>query len=216
MHNYWIRRIGALSLAIVMLAGCSREPERYDFGVAVAGGPKGWPIWGEKVVFDDRWRVGAGAIDSGYERVPPKGKVSVLSNPRKAPQTIFARWFSYRTQTFYEIHLTLPDDMAQQVARWYRQYPRSDYLHTLIVGLSGAGEAKVLWTAACMSCEWRDFSKDFQATLIAGARGQKVEGDPYPYVYQTTDFVDQGVIPLPEGFQREEMPPIKSWFSGEQ
>ncbi|GAA0697020.1 hypothetical protein GCM10009104_26440 [Marinobacterium maritimum] len=215
MHNYWARCIGALSLAILMLASCSREPERYDFAVAVAGGPKGWPVWVVDVVFDGRWRVGAGAIDSGYESVPPTGKVSVISNPREAPQEIFARWFSYRTQTFYEIHLTLPEDMAQRVARWYRQYPRRDYNHKLIVGLSGTGEAKVWWKAFCLPCD-RDRSKDLLATLVELQHGQEVEGDPYPYVYQTTDYVDEGVIPLPDGFQREEMPPIKSWFSGEQ
>ncbi len=214
MHNYWIRRIGALLLAIVMLAGCSREPERYDFGVAVAGGPKGWPVWVEDVHFDDRWGVPVGAIDSGYENTPPTGPVARMS-PKPPPQKLFARWFSYRTQTFYEIHLALPEDMAQRVARWYRKYPWRDYNHKLIVGLSGTGEAKVWWKAFCLPCD-RDRSQDLLATLIEGAQGQKVEGDPYPYVYQTTDYVDQGVIPLPDGFQREEMPPIKSWFSGEQ
>ncbi|GAA0697006.1 hypothetical protein GCM10009104_26420 [Marinobacterium maritimum] len=215
MRNDWAVRLGSLLLVVVVLVGCSREPERYDFGVAVAGGPKGWPVWVEDVHFDDRWGVPVGAIDSGYENTPPTGPVARMS-PKPPPQTIFARWFSYRTQTFYEIHLALPDDMAQQVARWYRQYPRPDYLHKFVVGLSGTGEAKVLWRASCLSCEWGDFSQDFLTTLIEGARGQEVEGDPYPYVYQTTDYVDEGVIPLPDGFQREEMPPIKSWFSEEQ
>ncbi len=39
MRNDWVVRLGALLLVVVALAGCSREPERYDFGVAVALNP---------------------------------------------------------------------------------------------------------------------------------------------------------------------------------
>lgn len=48
-----------------MVAACSAEPREYDFGVSVTGGPKGWPVWVNRVKFDGSWVVGAGAISCG-------------------------------------------------------------------------------------------------------------------------------------------------------
>jgi hypothetical protein len=55
-----------------------------------------------------------------------------------APSSVQARWFSYRTQTFYEIDLALPDTDAL-LQQWYRDFPPSQYRHYLVAGFSGRG-----------------------------------------------------------------------------
>ncbi|GAA0696991.1 hypothetical protein GCM10009104_26400 [Marinobacterium maritimum] len=39
MRNHWAVRLGSLLLVVVVLVGCSREPERYDFEEAIASTP---------------------------------------------------------------------------------------------------------------------------------------------------------------------------------
>ena len=97
-------------LLSLLMAACSSEPLKYDFAVSVAGGPEGWPVWVEEVIFDQSWGVPAGGIEYGFDQQPPRGGVAMIS-PKRAPNTVHARWFSYRTQTFYEVTFSLPNDL---------------------------------------------------------------------------------------------------------
>lgn len=188
-----------LLLGLLLLASaCEAEPElrRYDFTVQPFGGPRGWPIWVEELIFDGTWRSPAGNLSAGFEHSPPRsGSFISLAHPVPAPSSAQARWFSYRTQTFYEIDLELPgtDVLLQQ---WYRDYPPPDYRHYLMVGFSGNGEAKVWWRARCTVCG-RDRSQDFHAPIVESAWAEEAEGDPNRYRNRTQEYIGEGVMPSP-------------------
>ncbi|EWH01378.1 DUF2931 family protein [Halomonas sp. BC04] len=112
-----------------------------------------------------------------------------------APSSVQARWFSYRTQTFYEIELELTD-IDSLVHQWYREYPPPDYRHVLVTGFSGEGEAFVWWWARCRACG-SDRSRDFHAPIVESAYGEVAEGDPATFRSQTQRRVDEGIIPSP-------------------
>ena len=182
-------------LLSLLMAACSSEPLKYDFAVSVAGGPEGWPVWVEEVIFDQSWRVPAGGIEHGFDQRPPIGGVAILG-PKPAPSSVHARWFSYRTQTFYEVILSLPEDLDDKLRKWYRDYPLDDYSHTLIVGFSGKGEALAWWKAFCSTCNY-DRSHDFYTPLIENVQAEEVEGDPSGYRLQTQELIDEGSMPSP-------------------
>ena len=46
MRNNTVLRIGVIILLSLLVTACLSEPRKYDFAVSVAGGPKGWPVWG--------------------------------------------------------------------------------------------------------------------------------------------------------------------------
>ena len=117
-------------------------------------------------------------------------------SPKPAPSTVHARWFSYRTQTFYEVILSLPEDLDAKLRKWYRDYPLDDYNHTLIVGFSGKGEALAWWEAFCNTCNY-DRSHDFSTPLIENVQAEVVEGDPSGYRLQTQESIDEGSMPSP-------------------
>ncbi|WP_234261649.1 DUF2931 family protein [Halomonas sp. MCCC 1A11062] len=118
-----------------------------------------------------------------------------MAHPVTAPTSVQARWFSYRTQTFYEIDLALPDTDAL-LQQWYRDYPLPDYRHYLMVGFSGRGEAKVWWRARCRACG-SDRSRDFHAPIVESAWAEEVVGDPATFRSQTQRRIDEGIIPSP-------------------
>lgn len=185
-----------LIILLSFLAGaCSSEPREYDFAVSVTGGPEGWPVWVEDVIFDQSWGVPAGGIEYGFDQRPPRGGVAMIS-PKRAPNTVHARWFSYRTQTFYEVTFSLPGDLDEKLSQWYRDYPRDDYIHTLIVGFSGKGEVLAWWEAFCNACDY-DRSHDFHMPLAEDIVAEVVEGDPGRYNVRTREYVEEGVIPPP-------------------
>lgn len=188
-------RASFIILLSLFMAACSSEPREYKFAVSVAGGPEGWPIWVEEVVFDQFWSVPAGGIEHGFDQRPPMGGIANTS-PKAAPQHVSARWFSYRTQTFYEVTFSLPDDLDDKLRHWYRDYPLDDYNHTLIVGFSGKGEALAWWKAFCSTCDY-DRSHDFHTPLIENVQAEVVEGDPSGYRLQTQELIDEGSMPSP-------------------
>ncbi|MGR2740368.1 DUF2931 family protein [Billgrantia sp. Q4P2] len=200
MSRPWTTRLlTALLLALLLLtAACEAEPEprRYDFAVQPFGGPRGWPVWVEYMTFDHAWQTPGGGLSAGFEHRPPRsGSVNVLAHPVPAPQSVQARWFSYHTQTFYEIDLALPDTDAL-LQQWYRDYPPPDYRHYLMVGFSGRGEAKVWWRASCNVCG-RDRSRDFHAPIVESAWAEEVEGNPDWYREHIQEYVNEGVFPSP-------------------
>ncbi|MFY0992618.1 DUF2931 family protein [Halomonas sp. C05BenzN] len=194
--------LSRLARAVLLLAlawgltACESEPQRYEFSVQPVGGPRGWPVWVEELTFDDSWGSPAGNLNAGFEKRPPRsGAIVTLPRAMPAPTSVQARWFSYRTQTFYEIDLALPetDDLLRQ---WYREYPASRYLHYLVAGFSGKGEVIVWWRAWCRDCG-NDRSQDFHAPIIESAFAQEAEGEPVRYENRTQEYIDEGVIPSP-------------------
>ena len=173
-----------LALCLTLTTACSGEPREYNFGISVAGGPIGWPIWMERLTFDNTWSVPAGSIDGGFDHNPPGGAMVVLSSPKAVPSSVQARWFSYRTETFYQIDLSLPEDFSDRVNEWYLKYPEPKYRHYLIVGFSGKGEALVWWRARCMDCGY-DRSEDFSTPIVENAQANVMEGDASQYRSQT-------------------------------
>lgn len=182
-------------LLLLLLAGCSKEPKDYQFTLSIAGGPIGWPVWVKDLTFDHAWSSPAGYLGGGYDQRPPGGATVVL-DPKPAPESLQAKWFSYRTQTFYEIDLSLPTDLDGQLQDWYRSYPPPKYNHYLIPGFSGKGEVLVWWRARCMDCGY-DRSEDFSTPIIEGVKSQVVEGDPEGYRVQTQELIEEGTIPSP-------------------
>ena len=195
MRSKTIARAAFSILLLFMVTGCSSEARKHDFAVSVAGGPEGWPVWVEEVIFDQSWGVPAGGIEYGFDQQPPRGGVAMIS-PKRAPNTVHARWFSYRTQTFYEVTFSLPNDLDDKLRKWYRDYPLEDYSHTLIVGFSGKGEALAWWKAFCSTCNY-DRSHDFSTPLVENVKGEVVEGDPGRYNVRTGEHVERGTIPPP-------------------
>ncbi|NIC04179.1 DUF2931 family protein [Billgrantia bachuensis] len=200
MPRSWKSRLRPVLLLglLLLTAACEAEPasRRYDFAVQPVGGPRGWPIWIQELSFDHSWSTPAGNSSAGFEHRPPRlGAVNALAHPMPAPSSVQARWFSYRTQTFYEIDLELPDTDAL-LQQWYRDYPPSQYLHYLVTGFSGKGEVIVWWRAYCKACG-NDRSQDFHAPIVESAWAEEVEGDPSTFRSQTQRRVDEGVIPSP-------------------
>lgn len=189
-------QLGLLLTLLLSIAACEAEPRRYDFSVQPVGGPRGWPIWVEELTFDHTWWTPGGNLSAGFEHRPPRsGSVNILAHPVAAPESMQARWFSYRTQTFYEIDLELPDTDAL-LRQWYRDYPPSRYLHYLMAGFSGEGEVFVWWRAYCEACG-SDRSQDFHAPIVESAYGEEAEGDPSWYREHIEEYVDEGIFPSP-------------------
>ncbi|MEL7896264.1 DUF2931 family protein [Vreelandella neptunia] len=185
-----------MALCLALTTACSGEPREYDFGISVAGGPIGWPIWVEKLTFDNAWSVPAGIKEGGFDHDPPGGGLVGLFAPTAVPGSVQARWFSHRTQTFYQLDLSLPENFSDRVNEWYLKYPEPKYRHYLIVGFSGKGEALVWWRARCMDCGY-DRSEDFSTPIVENAQATVVEGDPSQYRSQTEQFINEGLFPSP-------------------
>ncbi|EWH01379.1 DUF2931 family protein [Halomonas sp. BC04] len=189
-------RLGLLLVLLLLASGCEAEPRRYEFALETTGGPTDWPVWVEELTFDHTWSSPVGNLGGGFDIRPPTGgRTAVLAHPVAAPESMQARWFSYRTQTFYEIDLELPDteDLLRQ---WYRDHPPAQYLHYLTAGFSGEGEVFVWWRARCRDCG-SDRSRDFHAPIVESAYGEEAEGDPATFRSQTQRRVDEGIIPSP-------------------
>ena len=182
----------------VMLSAC-RAADRYDYGFDTGGyGGQGWPIWVEELVFNESWGVPVGSLSGGpadpSERLPG-GKAAGMGQV-PLPQTIRARWFSYRTQTFYEATLEIPEDKRTQIQQWLKQYPRKGFLHNLVTGISGEGTMQAWWLAICINSGF-DCPKYERHSFELAARVQAivVEGDPTHYRERTKGEIQDGTIP---------------------
>ncbi|WP_084625361.1 DUF2931 family protein [Vreelandella titanicae] len=184
-----------VALCLTLTTACSGEPHEYNFGISVAGGPTGWPVRVEELTFDNNWSAPGGILRGGFDHNPPGGAMVILS-PKPAPNSVQARWYSYRTKTFHQIDLSLPDDFSNRVNEWYQKYPEPKYRHYFIVGFSGKGEALVWWRARCMDCGY-DRSEDFSTPIVENTQANVVEGDPSRYRSQTEQFINEGLFPRP-------------------
>ncbi|QOR39096.1 DUF2931 family protein [Billgrantia diversa] len=191
-------RPALLLVLLLWTTGCEAElePRRYDFAIQLNGGPTSWPVWVEELTFDHTWWSPGGNLGGGFDKRPPAGgATAVLSRPIPAPSSVQARWFSYRTQSFYEINLELLDTDAL-LQQWYRDYPPPGYRHYLMAGFSGEGEVYVWWRARCTVCG-RDRGQDLHAPIVESAWAEEAEGDPNRYRNRTQEYVGEGVIPSP-------------------
>lgn len=193
-------RLSLLLALWLSVSACESEPPKHEFMIQAVGGPEGWPVWVETLTFDDTWSGPNGDFHDGFGQHPPASDTYYnVGAPFAAPQSLQARWFSYRTQTFYEIDLELPDT-TESLQQWYRQYPISKYNHALTVGLSGQGEAQVGWHAWCRICP--DQKQNFYALIVASAYGERAESEDdesnlLRYRTRTQGYIDEGTIPSP-------------------
>lgn len=191
---------GALFLIVLLAslsAACSGGDKKYQYAFETAGGPEGWPILIQDLSINNQKPLLGGLHGSGFNREPPKGTGTIFLGPSKAPRSVQATWFSYRTQTYYRIDLMLPEDVPEQVEAWYDAYPVSEYQHYLVLAFSGKGEAKVWWRAWCKPCDLNDDSQDFSTPIVESAQGQTYEAEVTGHKAQTKALVERGVIPSP-------------------
>ncbi|MCC5812119.1 MAG: DUF2931 family protein [Ectothiorhodospiraceae bacterium] len=186
-HLLWLALLAAL-------AGCASNPgPPYPYAVITGGGPDGWPAWVEELRFDGYVNIGGGSIGGRmtWDSPPDDGAITVMDYG-SIPRTVYARWFSHRTLTFYEIHLELPEDTEQRMRKFYREHPASDYRHALMVHISGDGRLRIWWRAMC-----RGFCRDDPAYLpiVKEAVGEQIEGDPSRYANRTAQQRERGRIP---------------------
>lgn len=190
-----VPRLGLLLALCLSMSGCESEPRNYEFTIQTVGGPEGWPVWVETLTFDHTWSGPNGDLNDGFGQYPPASdSYYSLGAPLPAPQSMQARWFSYRTQTFYEIDLTLPET-EESFQQWYREYPLSRYRHAMSIGLSGQGEVQIGWLASCRTCP--DQSEDFYSTIVPSAQGKEIEGEALRYRTRTEALIEKGAIPSP-------------------
>ncbi len=150
-------------------------------------------MWVEDLVFDDYVNIGGGSIGGRmtWDEPPDDGAITNMGRS-SIPQKISARWFSFRTQTFYEIDLTLPERTEQQISEFYRDYRPPEYTHDLMIHISGDGRMRVWWRAWC----GRDCGEDrVYLPIVKEATGQQVDGDPARYANRTAQQRERGRIP---------------------
>ncbi|WP_428242083.1 DUF2931 family protein [Gynuella sp.] len=197
-----------ISLSL-MLSAC-RADDTYNYSFDTGGyGGKGWPIWVEELVFNESWGVPVGALSGGVSDTSkrlPGGKAAGAGHV-PLPQTIRARWFSYRTQTFYEATLDISEEKRAQIKEWFERYPRKGYLHNLVTGISGEGTMQAWWLAVCVNSlagcpkyerNYFELAPRIQATVA--------EGDARIHSAGTEQEVEMGNLP-PEVLDLIPLPP---------
>ncbi|WP_428240848.1 DUF2931 family protein [Gynuella sp.] len=190
-HAIWI------SLLLIVISACEAS-DTYDYGFAEGGiGGHGWPIWVEKLVFNESWGVPVGNLSGQTEEDerPPFGTIASF-NEIPLPHSAWARWFSYRNQTFYEITVGISKTKQEQIKQWFKQYPTTKYSHTLSTGFAGQGEIQIWWTAMCIrpSCP-KDHLEEHYFELIPRIPAIVAEGDPSQYRERTKGEIKDGTIP---------------------
>lgn len=182
-------------MVLFAMVSISSEAQTYEYTVIVSGGPSSWPIWAEEVTLNGDRRIQGGAISYGYEQTPPTGG-RVVMDPAPVPHLVEARWFSHRTQKFYEVSLPMPEEFSETVAKWFEDYPTPGYGHYFIVGFSGKGEALAWWRASCRDCTG-DENSGFAVPVVEAFPAETAEGDPSGYNAQVQYYIEKGVIPAP-------------------
>ncbi|AJQ97123.1 DUF2931 family protein [Gynuella sunshinyii] len=193
-YLYWL-----LALPL-LLSGC--DEKTYDYGFDTGGfGGSGWPIWVESLVINEAWRLPVGALSGGdadISKYPPGGKAA-SAGWVPLPHTVRVRWFSYRTQTFYEATAEVPKDKQKQIKQWFKKYPRPKYVHNLVTGIRGQGEIQLWWYAGCvgMGCpEIRPETYEYHYfELTPRIQATVAEGDARRHREGTKQEVEMGFLP---------------------
>ena len=204
----WRARMGPGHVVLVLMVavgllwlgwwgwGKYQEPRQYPYSLATSGGPPGYPVWVEDQIFG-RWiRFSGGSVGEVSWEEPPSGGGILSLSGTPVPETWYARWFSFREQTFYELDMELPEDLEERVRRWYRAYSRSEgYRHTLLAGYSGDGRARLWWRVNCVTgigCRDED-TRLFP--IVREAQAEEVDGDPGRYRESTEWLIDKERMP---------------------
>ncbi|WP_044617754.1 DUF2931 family protein [Gynuella sunshinyii] len=186
-----------ISLLLIIISACEAS-DTYDYGFAEGGiGGHGWPIWVEKLVFNESWGVPVGNLSGQTEEddSPPLGSFANLGLI-PLPYTVSARWFSYRNQTFYEITVELSKTKQEQIKQWFQLYPTSKYNHKLITGFAGQGEIQIWWNASCVQSDCpEDHLERHYFELTSRVPATVAEGDPSQYRERTKGEIKDGTIP---------------------
>ncbi|WP_169748980.1 DUF2931 family protein [Gynuella sunshinyii] len=181
---------------LIVISACEAS-DTYDYGFDTGSyGGTDWPIWVEKLVFNESWGVPVGNLSGGLPdtstRLPEGTAAGMGWVP--LPHTIRARWFSYRTQTFYEATLEIPEEKRVQIKQWFKQYPRKGYSHSLVTGISGEGSMQAWWSVICVNFGCPEYeSHSFELTPRVPAT--VAEGDPNQYRERTKGEIKDGTIP---------------------
>ena len=191
-----IKRILGLLIGLLLLTAC--QPKTYDYAFESGGfGGPGWPIWVEDLIINEAWQVPAGNMSGGPDdtdtNLPGSSIASVGHAP--LPETIRARWFSYRTQTFYQATLEIPADKRTQIRLWFKQYPRKKYIHNLVTGISGQGMIQAWWFVGCVGFGCPEKYESHYFELTSEIKATKDKGDPNQYYNTTREHIREGTIP---------------------
>ncbi|SHN72410.1 DUF2931 family protein [Desulfovibrio litoralis] len=159
-------------------------------------------IWGEHFRFDEKWGFGFGATITGFGPPPHPGKDAGLGL-QPIPTTLYARWFDFPKQRFYEGSFDMPD-LPAKAAQVYKEIsdrnPKLTYRNTLIIAVGAEGEVQ-LWLKATanekLSFDDPDWhSKEFpEPQLLFSGRADYGEGDPTMYKENTAEARKAGEIP---------------------
>ncbi|WP_428240562.1 DUF2931 family protein [Gynuella sp.] len=195
-----IKHIGWLLLLPILISGCEEKTYDYGFETGGFGGP-GWPIWVEYLIINESWQIPVGNLSGGNADTthrPPGGK-SASAGWVPLPHTVRARWFSYRTQTFYEATVEIPKDKQKQIKQWFKKYPRKKYFHDLDIGIKGQGEIQLWWYVGCGGIECppaRPETFEFHFfELTPRIKAIEVDGDASGYRAGTLKRIEEGFLP---------------------
>jgi len=190
----WIIVWAGLGLLVPGLVGCDRSTSesRYPYVLAFGGGEPGWPVWGKTMWFDQvKTLSGGGALEGGYGD-PPTPIALMNMGPLPVPGSIQLEWFSYRTETRYQVDVQMPEDFPQRVKAWMKKYPVKRYHHSLLVGYSAHGEASLWWSISCSRCPERT---NFDVPIVRGLKAQPVAKErESDHCKQVHAYVRQGVF----------------------
>ncbi|AJQ94249.1 DUF2931 family protein [Gynuella sunshinyii] len=195
-----IRYLCWLLLLPLLISGCEEKTYEYGFDSGGIGGP-GWPIWVEYLIINESWQLPVGALSGGNADTthrPPSGK-SASAGWVPLPHTVRARWFSYRTQTFYEATVEIPEDKQKQIRQWLKRYPTERYFPSLITGFAGQGEIQFWWDESCVKLGCPRGPENFEFhffELTPRLKATIAEGDPGMYRVRTLQEIREGSIPL--------------------
>ncbi|WP_428242084.1 DUF2931 family protein [Gynuella sp.] len=186
-----------LILLSLLLSAC-RADDTYNYGFDTGGyGGRGWPIWVEKLVFNESWGAPVGALSGGKPdtsaRLP--GGASAVMGYVPLPQTIRARWFSYRTQTFYEATLEISEEKRTQIKEWFDRYPRKKFVHNLVTGISGEGTMQAWWFVGCVNFGCPEEYESHYFELAPRIQATVAEGDARIHSAGTEQEVEMGNLP---------------------
>ncbi|AJQ94250.1 DUF2931 family protein [Gynuella sunshinyii] len=194
-----IKYIGWLLFLPLLISGCEEKTYDYGFDTGGFGGP-GWPIWVEYLIINESWQLPVGNLSGGNADTThrPPGGSSAGAGWVPLPHTVRARWFSYRTQTFYEATVEIPKDKQTEIKQWLKHYPSVNYLHSLSTGIAGQGDIQLWWKASCVGFDCPEYPEPFEShffELTPRIKAIQVDGDASGYRAGTLQRIEEGFLP---------------------
>ncbi|SHN72404.1 DUF2931 family protein [Desulfovibrio litoralis] len=165
-------------------------------------------VWGERFTFDDfdgkgnRWGFGFGATSTGFGPPPSWGGGANLGL-QPIPTQLYARWFDFPKQRFYEGNFDMPE-LPAKAAQVYKEIsdrnPKLTYRNTLIIAVGAEGEVQ-LWLKAIADGtpnfkdpDWYN-KKAPEPQLLFSGQADYGKGDPTEYTKRTAQARKAGEIP---------------------